>query len=160
MLRLESFLRAAGIFPDHGVWVEVHQVLGCAYPRRVATLRALANQGISVLVNLHERSHDRSVLMRHGLSEIHIPVKDFTAPLPEELEQGVAAISSATALNKRVAVHCGGGLGRTGTLLACYLVHKGMTAEDAIARVRQVRPRSVETRQQAEAVLAFERRHW
>jgi atypical dual specificity phosphatase len=130
-------------------------VLGCAYPRREAALQELAQQGVSVLVNLHERPHDPLRLTRHGLKEVHIPVKDFTAPRPEHLEKGVAAISWATAAGKRVAVHCGGGLGRTGTLLACYLTHNGMTARDAIARVRTLRPGSVETREQAEAVVAF-----
>ena len=52
-------------------------------------------------------------------------------------------------------MHCGGGLGRTGTLLACYLVRQGLPAAEAIERVRAVRPGSVETRQQAQAVHAY-----
>lgn len=48
------------------------------------------------------------------------------------------------------------GLGRTGTLLACYLVRReGLDAGEAIVRVRRIRPGSVETREQAQAVEAF-----
>jgi atypical dual specificity phosphatase len=120
-------------------------------------MAGLVRQGISVVVNLHERRHHPARLTRYGLTEIHLPVADFSAPRFEQLEAGVAAISEAIASGKRVAVHCGGGLGRTGTLLACYLVHKGLPAEEAIAHVRALRPGSVETREQAQAVKAFER---
>ena len=49
-------------------------------------------------------------------------------------------------------VHCGAGMGRTGTMLACYLVGQGYAAQDALAEVRQRRPGSVETLEQ-EAVI-------
>jgi atypical dual specificity phosphatase len=89
---------------------------------------------------------------------LHLPVVDFTAPSPEQLEQGVATIVQARAAGQRVAVHCGGGLGRTGTLLACYLVQQGMEAEAAVDRVRAVRPGSVETAEQVTAVCAYAER--
>jgi protein-tyrosine phosphatase len=57
-----------------------------------------------------------------------------------------------------VAVHCGAGLGRTGVVLACYFVSKGLNAPNAIARVRRLRPGSVETEEQADAVAEFARR--
>jgi atypical dual specificity phosphatase len=58
-----------------------------------------------------------------------------------------------------VAVHCGGGLGRTGTLLACYLVSaEGLPADAAIARVRAARPGSVETEDQEQAVRRYAER--
>jgi atypical dual specificity phosphatase len=43
-------------------------------------------------------------------------------------------------------------------VLACYFVSKGMTATNAIARVRRLRPGSIETEEQAEAVEEFARR--
>ena len=58
-----------------------------------------------------------------------------------------------------VAVHCTAGLGRTGVVLACYFTAKGLTAQNAIARVRRMRPGSVETDEQAEAVEQFAKRH-
>lgn len=154
--RLRVLLRSIGVAPDPGSWIEP-QLLGCRYPRREPTLARLAQQGVSVLVNLHERGHDPSRLARHGLMEVHVPVKDFSAPSPAQLEQGITAIVGAIAAGERVAVHCGGGLGRTGTLLACYLVHQGWSAEAAIARVREVRPGSIETAGQVAAVHTYAR---
>jgi atypical dual specificity phosphatase len=144
---------------DHGAWIEEGALLGCPYPRRDRSLTELSRRGVSVLVNLHERPHDPDRLKRHGLSEIHLPLRDFAAPSPEQIERGVAAIVEARRAGKVVAVHCGGGFGRTGTLLACYLIRRhGLGATEAIERIRGVRPGSVETRGQAEAVHAFARR--
>ena len=155
--RLVMILKAVGLLVDRGHWLEPGRVLGCAYPRRPAGLAALADQGVTLLVNLHERAHRPDRLAAHGLTEVHLPVKDFTAPSPEQLARGVAAMTAAVAAGQSVAVHCGGGLGRTGTLLACYLVRQGVDPEEAIRRIRSVRPGSVETAAQVAAVRAFHR---
>jgi atypical dual specificity phosphatase len=140
-------------------WLEDEGVAACAYPRDDNALGDLANRGTRVLINLHERPHKPEVLARHGLTEVHLPVADFTPPTLAQLERGVAAIEQAVARGDRVAVHCGAGLGRTGTLLACYLVARGAGADEAIARIRAVRPGSVETPEQEAAVSEFARAH-
>ena len=70
---------------------------------------------------------------------------------------GLSAILEAMAAGEAAAVHCGGGLGRTGTLLACYLLtsSEGLGAEGALRRVRALRPGSVETPAQLAAVRAW-----
>lgn len=153
--RVSRVLKSAGVLEDRGDWIEPGRVLGCAYPRSNATLAALQRQGVTLLVNLHERPHHAERLTRHELREVHVPVRDFAAPTPEQIERAVAAIAEAVGDGEVVAVHCGGGLGRTGTLLACYLVSRGLAADAAIARVRAVRPGSVETAAQAAAVQAW-----
>jgi len=151
-------LRGLGLVIDRGAWLEEGRLLGCAYPRREAAVAGLARQGVSVLINLHERAHDPARLARHGLEEVHLPVADFTPPSPAQVDCGVTAIAEALDAGQRVAVHCAGGRGRTGTLLACHLVLRGLDPHAAIARVREARPGSVETRAQAAAVVAYARR--
>ena len=144
---------------DRGGWI-APGVLGCAYPRTERALAALSGGGVRLLVNLHERPHDPARLARHGLREVHLPVKDFAAPSPEQLERGIGAILGTVEAGEAAAVHCGGGLGRTGTLLACYLLASGesLGAEEALRRVRGLRPGSVETPAQLAAVRAWARR--
>jgi atypical dual specificity phosphatase len=138
-------------------WLEQDCLAACRYPRTAKALRELAEQGVTVLVNLHERPHSPTALAGYGLTELHLPVPDFTPPTPEQLEHGIAALEQAIADGQKVAVHCGAGLGRTGTLLACYLVKRGFGPDAAIARVRAARPGSVETPQQELAVRSYAR---
>ncbi len=159
MARVRAFLRSAGLLPDPGTWLEGGRLLACAYPRGEAAQASLSRRGVSLLVNLHERPHEPARLARYGLTEVHLPVKDFSAPTPEQVARGVAAIEEVMVAGQRVAVHCGGGLGRTGTLLACLLVDRGLTAREAIARIRAARPGSVETAGQVAAVETYARGH-
>jgi atypical dual specificity phosphatase len=141
---------------DRGGWV-APGLLGCAYPRTERALAVLSSSGVRLLVNLHERPHDPARLKRHGLREAHLPVKDFAAPSSEQMERGMGEIFESLAVGEAVAVHCGGGLGRTGTVLACYLLEssEGLGAEEAVRRVRALRPGSVETTAQLAAIRAW-----
>jgi atypical dual specificity phosphatase len=154
--RLQLMLNGIGLGIDRGDWLLPDQVLACAYPKSATALASLQAHGITVLINLHERPHSPSVLETHSLTTVHIPIADFTAPTPEQIDEGVAAIDAALAGGGRVAVHCGAGLGRTGTLLACYLVSKGVLARQAIGDIRQLRPGSIETGEQVAAIHAYE----
>jgi protein-tyrosine phosphatase len=56
---------------------------------------------------------------------------------------------------ERIVVACRGGLGRTGTAVACLLVDGGLPPNEAIARVRAVRPGTVERPSQEAFVRAW-----
>ena len=57
-----------------------------------------------------------------------------------------------------VMVHCLAGLGRTGTILASYLVkYENMSADEAIEKVRKIRPGSIQSYPQEEMIFRFEK---
>ena len=138
-------------------WLIENRIAGVSYPRSEAALALLREKGIQALLSLSETSPAPELLARYDLQIEHVPVTDFTAPTMGQVEQAVAAINRCLEENRPVAVHCGAGLGRTGTIHACYLVWQGASARDAIERVRAVQPGSVETTEQVAVVAQYER---
>lgn len=140
-------------------WVIDGELAGMPRPGGVrlleADLRFLAGQEIDLLVSLTETPTDAEALTSHGIGLLHLPVVDFTAPTQQQLAEFVAAADQRIAEGERVGVHCAGGKGRTGTFLAAFLVSRGMTADEAIAEVRRLRPGSIETDEQEQAVEQY-----
>ena len=131
--------------------------------RDLATLRDARVRSLLLLVDDAEltRFGDPDIVERAAAEGITIerrPLTDGTAPSsPAEMDELLALIEGGRTLGD-VAVACMGGVGRTGTVVACALVAAGSGARDAIARVRQVRhPEAVETEEQVMFVEAYER---
>ena len=138
-------------------WIEPESIGACIYPQTDLELAELAGLGVTLLVNLHERSHAEAALNQHQILQLHLPVPDMAAPSQEQLQLGVAATESALADGGKVVVHCAVGLGRTGTLLSCLYVSRGLDPDEAIEHVRQLRPGSVESDAQVRAINEFAR---
>ncbi len=121
-------------------------------------LQFLHDQGIRALVTLCHQPCQGDLLNKYGLTATHLPVEDFEAPSLDLIEKAIAYIERRLSHNQPVVVHCRAGYGRTGTILACYMVHRGMLPAQALAEVRRHRPGSVEVKAQERAVLAYYRK--
>jgi atypical dual specificity phosphatase len=124
-----------------------------AYPDE---LPALHRQGIRAVVCLLNIPSDREVFEAAGFEFRCLPVKDGQAPTMEQANEFVDFVDSCRLRNLPVAVFCEAGIGRTGTMLAAYLIHLGMSATDAIARVRSKEPSAIETMNQIRFLMDYE----
>ena len=89
---------------------------------------------------------------------MHLNVEDFGAPSIEELDASVKFIEEQIESGRPTMVHCAAGKGRTGTVLAAYLVkNENLTAEKAIEKLRSIRPGSVQSVVQETAVSMYEK---
>jgi atypical dual specificity phosphatase len=139
-------------------WIDRPFLAALARPDGPEDLAWLRQQGVQLLLTLSEAPLRRDWVNDAGLLVLHVPVEDMEAPTQAQLDRCVSAINRARSQGMGVAVHCAAGLGRTGSILAAYFVAQGFTARAAIERVRELRPGSIETESQEEAVELFARR--
>ena len=138
-------------------WLFENKLAAMAYPESEDAFTLLYEKGIRAILNLAERPYSYETPAKIGIHTRHIPVPDFTAPTLQQAKEAVAMISSCLERHTPVAVHCMAGLGRTGTILACYLVSMEMPANNAIIVIREWRPGSIETLEQEAVVYEYER---
>ena len=140
-------------------WVEQDTLAAMARPGRERDLEVdlvwLQSEGITVLVSLTEEPIPKEVLEKYGMVGLHLPVEDFTPPTLAQIDRFLGEVDRAKSEGGALGIHCTAGKGRTGTMLAAYLVSGGLSAEDAIAKIRKLRPGSVETAAQEERVAEF-----
>ncbi len=118
-------------------------------------LDRLREAGIGAIVSLTEEPPPELVgETRFDL--LHLPIEDMTPPDTEQVEQYVAFVDRMLARGAAVGTHCLAGLGRTGTMIACYLVTRGMSAGEAIDHVRRQRPGSIQTELQERSIHRWE----
>lgn len=117
--------------------------------------RMLEVQGVHASLNLREEYDDRT----RGLdlaAHCYLPTTDDHAPSMAHLFQGINFIQREIAAGNKVYIHCGGGIGRAPTMAAAYFISQGDGREQALERIRAVRPFINLSREQMQQLDRFE----
>ena len=138
-------------------WVLENELAGSMGPSSFDDLSFLYHTGIRAVIRMEEQTISSDTGNGFDLLDMFEPVPDFTAPHLKQIHRMVEFIDQQTARKRPVAVSCYAGIGRTGTVLACYLVHRGQQPAEAINLVRKLRPKSVETADQEAAIYDYAR---
>jgi hypothetical protein len=172
---------------DRSYWVVPGKLLAGYYPGTpdregtVAKLGALLDTGIRAFVDLTEETELnrwgiglvayeddlRRVADEKGILNVsycRMPIPDLGVRTKEAMREILDTIDREIAKGRPVYVHCLGGIGRTGTVIGCWLARHGIASGEAalnrIAELRRNDPSadvpSPETRQQRNMVRTWE----
>jgi hypothetical protein len=128
---------------DGCYWVEEGRFLAGPYPHSGGRITQLRNLGVTLFLNLTETGEYGSLsydaLLGGGIRAVRKPLRDFTAPRPDEMREILDLIDSELAAGGVVYLHCFGGIGRTGTVVGCHLVRHGTPPDEAIEAIGRLR---------------------
>jgi atypical dual specificity phosphatase len=119
-------------------------------------LQALKAVGITCLITLTENDISQDALARNGLKNIHLSIDDRRPPTLAQMAMLLIRMEALFKRGEVLAVHCLAGIGRTGTVLACWLIREGLSAEEALRRVRRIEPRYVQSVEQEMFLQQYE----
>lgn len=142
-------------------WIVAGCLAGCAEPGVSSPidydLDLLTRMGVTHLVTLTEHDLDAQALARHGLSNIHLPIFDREPPSVRQTYMLLRRMQVLLDEGRTVAVHCRAGIGRTGTILAAWLIREGgLSADSAIGRLRNINRSYVQSDAQERFLHDFE----
>jgi len=142
--------------PTNFSWLIEEKLAGSGMPTSFDELEWILNQGVKSIVTMTENALPENWTKEIGY--LHVPTPDYTAPEVDRIDTTVDFIHKKISENQAVMVHCAAGMGRAGTILACYLVkYQKYSAQDAIKKVRKERPGSIQSEVQELAIMYYEK---
>jgi len=142
--------------PDKFSWLIENKLAGSGIPTSIDEVQWMIKQGVKSIVTIREEPLDES--WTKNVNYLHVLSNDMGVPEFADLVSAVDFIHKRITNNEPVLVHCLAGMGRTGVILACYLVkYQKMSASEATEKVREERPGSIQSYPQEEIIFQFEK---
>ena len=142
--------------PDNFSWLIENKLAGSALPTSIDEVQWAIDQGVKSIITVREEPLDDS--WTKNVNYLHVHSNDMGVPEFDDLTHAVDFIHSRITNNEPVMVHCLAGMGRTGAILACYLIkYLKMSASEATEKVRGERPGSIQSYPQEEIIFRFEK---
>ena len=113
-----------------------NKLYGMPAPKK-EDLEDLNKAGIKSIICLLEDNSNIETYNKNGFESLRLPDAEHKSPTFEQVEKLIEFIDEQNKNNNTVAIHCQGGKGRTGTLIASYLIAKGASFEEAMEKIEK-----------------------
>lgn len=100
----------------------------------------MQQKGIEAVVNMREKHLDDAKKGIQSENYLHLDTRDNTPPSLDDLHRGAQFIKEQVDAGRKVYIHCGVGVGRAPSQTAAYFIYEGMTPDEAIRKIKKVRP--------------------
>ncbi|TGZ85236.1 hypothetical protein EX30DRAFT_300966 [Ascodesmis nigricans] len=157
-------------------WIIPHVLAGMSTPKSTSDVTALRRMGITLVITLTAEeplpNSFFALVKGGGIRNEFFPTANYFPPTALQMDRILSAILNEAENGGATLVHCGGGKGRAGSVLACYLALFGtsptpplrqppkMTSHAAIDLVRSLRPGSIETAHQETFIERYVSQAW
>ena len=142
--------------PDKFSWVIENKLAGSGIPTSIDEVQWMIEQGVKSIVTIREEPLADNWIK--DVNYLHVISNDMGVPEFNDLTHAVDFIHRRITNNEPVLVHCLAGMGRTGVVLACYLVkYQNISADEATQKIREERPGSIQSYPQEEIIFRFEK---
>ncbi|MBY0352998.1 dual specificity protein phosphatase family protein [Candidatus Babeliales bacterium] len=151
---------SSSISPQYFSWIcekTNNKMAGMAQPACKEHIAYLHEHNVGLIVTLTKNPLPPQYFIEHpGIKTLHLPIYNLHVPTIAQAEEFLREAKAVQQQDKGVVVHCKHGMGRTGTLLACWLIaNEGIDADSAIRKVRELRNPSISTFEQEQFVRTF-----
>ena len=142
--------------PDKFSWVIENKLAGSGIPTSIDEVQWTIEQGVKSIVTIREEPLADNWIK--DVNYLYVMSNDMGVPEFNDLTHAVDFIHRRITNNEPVLVHCLAGMGRTGVVLACYLVkYQNISADEATQKIREERPGSIQSYPQEEIIFRFEK---
>ena len=135
-------------------WVRQGVIAGSAGPVTDRQFEYLLDKGIEVIINLADIHYEVSDELKDKFYIYNLSITDYSIPTELNITEFWSTCKKHMNQNNPIVVHCYAGCGRTGTMLALWilLTQQVKTGIEAIHLIRRLRPCSIETEEQEQFI--------
>ncbi|KAA8912285.1 hypothetical protein FN846DRAFT_321899 [Sphaerosporella brunnea] len=152
-------------------WIVSFRLAGMSTPKSAEDINALQTLGVTQVLTLTVEQPLPREWFGLQIENTFIPTKNLFPPTVQQMDRAIRLIVEETERGGATLVHCGGGKGRAGTVLACYIALFGLSSPEggtppkmaprtAMELLRNMRPGSIETEKQEKFVEKYVSLAW
>lgn len=130
------------------IWWLKEGIIGGMRQPEIADIQGLYEKGLRAVASFLEAPENIDAYKANNIEACWVPVEDDLAPTKEQVQKFSKFANKMKAEGKPLAVHCKGGNGRAGTMLAGHFILKGRDSQEVLDWMRSINPKAVRTKTQ------------